>query len=316
MSLLSVIIPSYNEESNIANTSSTLKDILSQANINFELIFVNDGSIDNTKKLIKSESQKDKRIVGVNFSRNFGKEACIFAGLNQAKGDCCVVMDCDLQHPPETVVEMYHCWEDGYEVVEGIKSSRGKESLAHKIMAKTFYKLMGSVTKIDPNSSDFKLLDRKVVNVLTSLTEKNTFFRALSFWAGFKKTKIVYEVNERKFGNTKWSSKSLIKYAVSNITAFTSIPLQFITFCGIILILFFFVLAIQTLIKYFTHTAVEGFTTVIILILLVGGCIMLALGIMGYYISKIFEEIKSRPKYIVDEVYNDKNKIEEESDDR
>lgn len=303
MSLLSIILPSYNEQKNIANTSKVLAELLEKEQIDYELIFVSDGSVDGTYDAICEEAAKNSKVKGVEFSRNFGKEATIFAGLQVALGDACIVMDCDLQHPPTVIPRMYKLWTEGYEVVEGIKTSRGKESLFHKMFANVFYGIMSRVIKMDmKSSSDFKLLDRKVVNVLLGLTEKNTFFRALTFWAGFNSTTVEYEVQERQFGETKWSYRSLFKYAINNATSFSTLPLQMITFMGAICILFSVVLAVQTLVKYFMGTAVEGFTTVILLILIVGGFIMLSLGIVGHYLARIYEEVKGRPKYIVKQV--------------
>lgn len=300
MALLSVIVPSYNEESNIQNTISVLSTVLQQANIAYELLFISDGSKDQTFPLIRRASDQDSRVRGVQFSRNFGKEAAIFAGLRLAKGDCCVVIDCDLQHPPETIPQMYRYWEQGYEIVEGIKSSRGKEKLSYKLSAGLFYKLLGKLTGVNmADSSDFKLLDRKVVDVLNRLPERNTFFRALSFWAGFRSIHIEYEVAQRKYGQSKWSLKGLWKYAVSNITSFSSAPMQMVTGLGILLLIISVVLGIQTLVKYFTHQAVEGFTTVILLLLIIGGVLMMSLGIIGYYIAKIYDEVKARPRYII-----------------
>lgn len=303
MALLSIILPSYNEQKNIANTSKVLSELLEKEQIDYELIFVSDGSLDGTYDAVCEESAKNPKVKGVEFSRNFGKEASIFAGLQVAVGDACIVMDCDLQHPPAVIPQMYKLWMEGYEVVEGIKTSRGKESLFHKTFANLFYGIMSRVIKMDmKSSSDFKLLDRKVVNVLLGLTEKNTFFRALTFWAGFNSTTVEYEVQERQFGETKWSYGSLFKYAINNATSFSTLPLQMITFMGVISILFSIILAIQTLVKYFMGTAVEGFTTVILLILIVGGFIMLSLGIVGHYLARIYEEVKGRPKYIIKQV--------------
>lgn len=300
MALLSVIIPSYNEEENIDNTVAVLSETLQSAEIQYELLFVSDGSTDGTYAKIQAASVRDGRVKGIEFSRNFGKEASIFAGLDMARGDACVVMDCDLQHPPKTIVQMYRLWEQGYEVVEGMKSDRGRESVFHKILAGTFYRIMTQIIKIDMSaSSDFKLLDRKVVNVLTGLKERNTFFRALSFWAGFRKTSVEYEVQERAYGKTKWSLASLFRYAVMNTTSFSTLPLQFITMLGMAMIGFSLILGIQTLIKYGMGTAVEGFTTVILLLLIIGGCIMVSLGIIGHYLARIYEEVKGRPRYIV-----------------
>lgn len=301
--MLSVVLPSYNEEENIIRTAEVLSNTIEKANIEYELIFVNDGSKDATWKLIERKAQQDSHVRGICFSRNFGKEACIFAGLRAAKGDCCVIMDCDLQHPPETVIEMYRCWENGYQVVEGVKHSRGKEGLFYKISAGLFYKLMSRFVGIDMEaSSDFKLLDRKVVDVLCQLPEKSTFFRALSFWAGFKTTTVEYDVAPREFGASKWSMSKLIRYALNNMASFTAEPLQFVTFIGAVLIVAFVCLGIQTLIKWGTGTAVEGFTTVILLLLLIGGIVMVSLGIIGFYISKIYDECKGRPQYIVSNI--------------
>lgn len=211
-----------------------------------------------------------------------------------------MVIDCDLQHPPEVIPEMNEQWKNGYEVVEGIKRSRGKESIFYRMSAGVFYKIMSKFIGLDmESSSDFKLLGRNVVDVLCSLSEKNTFFRALSFWAGFKTTMVVYDVAPREFGTTKWSFAKLVKYAINNITSFTAAPLQIVTVIGMLLIASSVLLAIHTLGMWITGAAVEGFTTVILLLLLIGGSIMISLGIIGYYLSKIFEEVKGRPQYII-----------------
>lgn len=300
MSTLSVIIPSYNEEANIERTAKTISEILTNEQIEYELLFVSDGSKDKTYELVCELAKNDSRIKGLEFSRNFGKEASIFAGLSCASGDCCAVIDCDLQHPPKTLVEMYRLWEEGYEVIEGIKSSRGKEGILHKMFVGIFYGIMSKLMKLDMNStSDFKLMDRKVVEALLSLNEKNTFFRALTFWAGFKSATVTFDVQERVAGSSKWSFMSLVKYAITNTTSFTTAPLQFVTFMGIIMIIFSVVIGVQTLVKYFMGSAVEGFTTVILLLLIVGGCIMISLGIIGHYLARIYEEVKGRPKYII-----------------
>ena len=298
--MLSIILPAYNEKQNIERTAKTLSGILEKEGIPFELLFISDGSVDGTYEEICRLAELDSRGRGAEFSRNFGKEAAIFAGLELALGDGCIVMDCDLQHPPEVIPEMYRLWQDGYEVVEGIKKSRGKESILHGMSAGLFYGIMSRMMRMDMrSSSDFKLLDRKVVNVLLGLGERNTFFRALSFWAGFRAAKVEYEVQERAFGSSKWSFRSLVRYAVSNVTSFSTIPLQMVTVMGMVSIIFSVILALQTLVKYLTGTAVEGFTTVILLILIIGGFIMISLGIIGHYLARIYEEVKGRPRYII-----------------
>lgn len=300
--MLSVIIPAYNEEKMIARAAEAITGILDEQGISREIIFVNDGSGDATWECICREHDRDPGIRGISFSRNFGKEAAVFAGLAECKGDCAVVIDCDLQHPPEKIPEMYALWEQGYEIVEGVKADRGKESPAHRFAARCFYLLISNATRIDmSNASDFKLLDRKVVNALLNMTERDAFFRAMSSWVGFKSTQISYNVREREAGESAWSVRSLIVYAISNITSYTSLPLQFVTMLGIVMLVLGIGISIQSLYKWYTGSALEGFTTVIILQCFSSSFIMISLGIIGYYISKIYEGIQGRPRYIISE---------------
>ena len=301
--MLSVILPSYNEEKMIAKATARMAEILQPEKIDYELLFIDDGSRDGTWAQINEAAEKDSHVVGVHFSRNFGKEAAMFAGLEQARGDCCVVIDCDLQHPPEKIVEMYRLWEQGYEVVEGIKEDRGEESGLHKFAANSFYGLISKATGMDmSSSSDFKLLDRKVVDTLNSLPERNVFFRALSFWVGYKKTSVSYCVQERTEGVSKWSTKSLIKYALTNISSFSSAPLHIVTVLGFIMLAVVFVLGIIALAQKISGVALGGFTTVILLLLFSASVIMISLGIIGYYIARIYDEIKGRPRYIISRI--------------
>lgn len=312
MALLSIVLPAYNEEQNIANTTKVLSEMLEVAEIEYELIFVSDGSRDGTFSEIQKVAADNARIHGAEFSRNFGKESAIFAGLEMASGDAVVVMDCDLQHPPESVLEMWELWQEGAQVVEGVKRNRGKEKLGYKLSAGLFYKIMSKLIKMDMSaSSDFKLLDRKVVEVLLILPERNTFFRALSFWTGFRQEKVYYEVQERQFGESKWSFFSLMKYAITNVTSFSTLPLQMVTVMGMVSILLSLILFVQTIVRYLMGTAVEGFTTVILLILIVGGLLMLSLGVIGHYIARIYEEVKARPKYIISKVTGNNRDREE-----
>ena len=224
----------------------------------------------------------------------------MFAGLEHAAGDCCVVIDCDLQHPPEKIVEMYQLWQEGYEVVEGIKEDRGTESTLHSFAANTFYRLISKATSMDmADASDFKLLDRKVVDTLNQMPERNVFFRALSYWVGYKKTSVSYCVQERVAGESKWSTKSLIKYALTNISSFSSAPLHIITILGVVMLVVSCILGITALVQKIIGQALGGFTTVILIQLFSSSVFMISLGIIGYYIARIYEEIKGRPKYIV-----------------
>lgn len=305
--MLSVVLPSYNEEEMVPVAARTVHEILAAEGVGHELLFVDDGSRDATWQRIREAAASVPAVRGVHFSRNFGKEAAIFAGLNEAKGDCVAVIDCDLQHPPEKLVEMYRLWEQGFEVIEGVKSDRGKESVMHRFAAKTFYAIISRATGIDMSrASDFKLLDRKAVNVILTMREKRAFFRALSSWVGFRTTEVSYEVRERTAGESKWSTWSLMKYAVSNITAFTAMPLHLVTVFGVITLLTSVVLGIIALVQKIAGTALGGFTTVIILLLFLGSLIMISLGIIGYYVGNIYEEIKDRPRYIIADTCGEK----------
>lgn len=300
MAKLSVVLPAYNEEAMLLKAAETLKEILEKEKIEYQLIFVDDGSRDQTWSLITEAARRDSHVTGIHFSRNFGKEAAIFAGLANAEGDCAAVMDCDLQHPPQILVQMYRLWQEGYEVVEGVKRTRGKESAIHRASAGLFYKIMSSATKIDMSrASDFKLMDRRAVDSLLEMPERNAFFRAMSSWIGFRSTTVEFDVQEREAGESKWSTRSLIRYALTNIVGYSSAPMQMVTGAGAVVFLMAVVLGIQTLVKYFSGHAVEGFTTVILLLLFIGSVIMISLGIIGYYISRIYEEVKGRPRYII-----------------
>ena len=298
--LLSVVLPSYNEEASIPRAADTITAILIDADIPHELVFVDDGSRDRTWTVIQEQAGRHPQVRGVRFSRNFGKEAAIFAGLAQARGDCTLVMDCDLQHPPEKAVEMYRLWQEGYQVVEGVKASRGKENPLHTFAAKSFYSIISRATGIDMSrASDFKLLDRRAVDTLLAMREKNAFFRALSSWIGFQTTQVEFEVQPRLEGESKWSIRSLTRYAITNLASFSTAPLQLVTFLGVLVFLSSLVLGTHSLWQKLNGQALEGFTTVILLLLLIGSVLMICLGIIGYYIAKIYEEIKDRPRYIV-----------------
>ncbi len=298
--MLSVIIPAYNEELSIDRAYYTISAILKDANIENEIIFIDDGSTDSTYEKIKVLSEKEKNISGLTFSRNFGKEAAISAGLASAEGDCVVVIDCDLQHPPEKIVEMYRLWEQGFEIVEGIKITRGKEGKVHGLAARSFYSIISSMVGFDmSNASDFKLLDRKVVDILNRIPEKKGFFRAISFWVGYKKATVEFEVKERVEGTSKWSAISLVKYAISNISAYSTAPMQIVTVLGFIMLFITAVFGVWALIDKISGRALEGMTTVIIILIFIGSIMMISLGIIGYYVARIYEEIKGRPKYIV-----------------
>lgn len=301
--LISIIIPVFEEEKQIDKSLHTIHSILLENEINHELIIIDDGSGDNTWDVLKRVSSELTVIRAVRLSRNFGKEAALYAGIELAKGDACIIMDSDLQHPPDIIPEMVRLWrEEGYEVVEGTKASRGKENLANSIGAKLFYSSLRKLSGINlDGASDFKLLDSKVIEVLREMNERNTFFRGMSVWVGFKRINIPFNVSARSGGNTKWSFIKLLKLAITAITSFTSLPLHLVTFMGVIFLAGSFLLGLQTLYMKFSGIAVNGFTTVILLLLIIGSTLMISLGIIGTYIAKIYDEVKYRPRYVIRE---------------
>ena len=300
MDKLSLVVPCFNEQDNIVPFYDAILKVFDVIPATFELMFVDDGSSDSTFERIQALHGKDDRVKCISFSRNFGKEAALFAGIRNTDGDCTVVLDADLQHPPALIKEMYKLWKEGYQVVEGIKEARGRESAIHGFFTKLFYRMISHAVHIDmANSSDYKLLDRKVAEELAKLKERNTFFRALSFWVGFKTTSVYYQVADRASGHSKWSTRSLMKYAIKNVICFSYLPLHIISIVGIIFVLIAMGIGIDAILSYFRNNAASGFPTIVFLMLIgFGGC-LISLGIIGVYIAQIYDEVKKRPQYII-----------------
>ena len=287
--LLSVILPAHNEAENIPKMARRLAEVLTAAHIRYEVLFVNDGSTDNSWDVIRQTAQAYPQVRGIRFSRAFGKEAALYAGLQAARGDCCVTLDCDLQHPVETIPEMYRLWTQGIEVVEGVKRERGTESAAHRTATRWFYGLISKAAKTDlRNSSDFKLLDRKAVLVLLNLPERNTFYRALSAWVGFRTARVEFDVQPRTAGQSSWSTFSLIRYAISSLASFTSAPLYLVILMGFLMLIATLLVGGEALFRYLAGKALEGFTTVILLQLFTGTLLMFSLGIIGGFLADKF----------------------------
>ena len=298
--LLSVVMPIYNEIQIAVGVERTIR-VLEGAHIPYEIILVDDGSKNDSWNQITDLAKKYNTITAIALSRNFGKERALCAGLDNASGDCCICIDSDMQHPPEFIPEMYRLWkEEGYEVVEGVKKARTKENPIYRFCAKSFYGILKRIADIDlQNASDFRLLDRKALDALRSMPEKETFFRGMSSWIGFRRTQLYFDVAERETGASKWSLKSLTNLAVNAITSYSSVPLYFATGFGMLFLLFFLIMFIQTMYMKISGYSQTGFTTIIILQLIIGSILMLNLGIIGIYIKKIYEEVKNRPRYII-----------------
>jgi len=298
---LSVVIPVYQEGGHILSSIQVIEHILKQNSIIHEFVLVDDGSKDNTWQQLELIALQHKNVTAIRLSRNFGKEAALCAGLEYADGDMILVMDADLQHPPDLIPEMVRIWrEEGYDVVEGIKTTRGKENILYSICAKIFYECIYKTSSIDLNkASDYKLLDKKVIEAWKQMPERTTFFRGMSAWVGFSRKQVIFDVQKRVDGKSKWSIIRLIKLAVYAITSFTTVPLHFITFLGMILFIISIGLGIQTIYMKFSGQALNGFTTVILLQLIIGSCVMISLGIIGIYLTKIYHEVKARPRYLI-----------------
>lgn len=298
---LSVVIPVFNEAKQIQETLRVLQSLLESNGFPYEVILIDDGSKDNTWNIISEAASLDPRIRALRLSRNFGKEAALCAGLDATQGDACIVMDGDLQHPPELIPEMVRLWRDeGYPIVEAVKRSRGRESYFNRTAAAVFYNIMQRLSGLNLNqASDFKLLDARIISAWRLLKERQTFFRGLSSWLGFPRIQIYFEVADRQHGSSKWSALHLFRLAVTAITSFSSMPLQIVTVLGWAFMAGAIPLGIQTFYNWFSGIAVSGFTTVILLLLIVGSVLMLSLGMIGIYIANIFEEVKNRPRYLI-----------------
>ncbi|MBH1939702.1 glycosyltransferase family 2 protein [Mobilitalea sibirica] len=300
-SKLSVVIPVYQEGSHIRSSIGVIEAVLTDNKILYEFILVDDGSRDNTWQELKILAQTNKNITAIRLSRNFGKESALCAGLEYADGDMILVMDSDLQHPPSLIPEMVTAWrEEGYDVIEGIKNTRGRENPIYKACAKFFYYIIYKTSDIDlGQASDYKLMDRKVVEAWKEMQERAIFFRGMSAWLGFERKQIGFDVAKRVNGSTKWSLFRLVRLAANAITSYTSVPLHCITVLGILMFIGTIVLGVQTLIMKFSGRAMDGFTTVILLQLLIGSSIMISLGMIGIYLTKIYKEVKARPRYLI-----------------
>lgn len=300
-SIMSVVIPLYQEGSHINGTIKIIEKVLIDNQIKYEFVLVDDGSTDNTFSELKKLAKDNDRISIIRLSRNFGKEAALCAGLENAGGDVILVMDSDLQHPPHIIPQLYYAWlNEGYDVVEGIKRNRGKENIIYRISAGFFYYLIYKSSDVNlGKASDFKLMDRKVLEAWKELPERALYFRGMSAWLGFERKEIEFDVAKRVNGKTKWSLLRLIRLAANAITSYSSVPLHCITILGIIMFLGASVLGVQTLFMKLSGRASDGFTTVILLQLIIGSAIMTSLGIIGIYLTKIYKEVKARPRYLI-----------------
>ena len=298
---ISIVIPCLNEEQNLRLVTGPIGQQLEQYPQSSEIVLVDDGSTDGSWALIQQLRHEDKRIRGIKLSRNFGKEAAVAAGLAHAEGDLVILMDSDLQHPPELIPKMIEIWcHNDVEIVEAVKQSRGDEGSIKNIFSRLFYVLFSKMADLDlRNASDYKLLSRKALDAWSRLPERNLFFRGMSLWIGYPRAEILFSVAPRKVGKSGWGYGKLTQLAISALTAYSSVPLRLVALSGMLFSIFALILGLHTLFNYFSGQAVSGFTTVILLLLLVGAAILFGLAVIGEYIGRIYEEIKQRPRYLV-----------------
>jgi polyisoprenyl-phosphate glycosyltransferase len=305
MKMLSVVVPCFNEEEVYAETYRRLTETLAGLNpekYNYEIIFVNDGSKDKTLELIFETSQKDARVKGINFARNFGHQIAITAGLDNCVGDAAVVIDADLQDPPSVILEMVKLWEDGYDVIYGKRNDRAGESAFKLLTAKYFYRFINRLSDVDIplDTGDFRLMDRKALDQFLKMRETYRFVRGMVAWIGFKQTFVEYDRESRFAGSTKYPLKKMLRLASDAILSFSNTPLKIATFVGFITSIVAFIGILYSLyMRLFTKHFVEGWTLLMISVLLIGGIILLVLGIIGEYVGRIYGEIKQRPLYII-----------------
>jgi glycosyltransferase involved in cell wall biosynthesis len=305
----SIVLPARNEAASIEAAIETISDTLASCSPKWEIVVVDDGSDDCTFEEMQKLARQDPRIRAIQFSRNFGKEAAILAGLQYARGDVVITMDADLQHPPELIPQMLQCWSEGAMVVNAVKRSRSTDGILTRIRANLFNNLISSLGGIDMHdASDFKLLDRVVVDqVADALPERERFYRGLTDWVGYPSVGLQFDVKDRVGGEGKWSILKLAELALTALVSFTSAPLRIVTLLGIATLILGFFIGADALISWARGDAVSGFATVIITLLLIGSFVMISLGIMGEYIAKIYEEVKRRPSYIVESTTDSDN---------
>ena len=314
MKKISIIVPAYNEEESIPYLEKRLVALMNNMkNYEFEVLFVNDGSKDRTLELIKNLRERDERFCYVNFSRNFGKEIAMIAGLDYATGDAVILIDADLQDPPELIPELVKYWEQGYDDVYAKRKSRKGETFLKKFTSKMYYKVLQSLTNVEiqKDTGDFRLVDRRCVNALKKLRESQRCSKSIFSWIGYNKKEVLYDRDPRVAGKTKWNYKKLVDLAIDGITSFTTSPLRISTYLAIPTFLALVIYFIYVIVKCIRlSVAIQAFQAIILLVLFFSGIQIMLFGIIGEYLGRIFNETKNRPLYFVDE-FNGKKEMNE-----
>ena len=312
MKKITIIIPAYNEEETLEKLYDRLSKVLNEiTNYEFEMLFINDGSKDRTKEILKELREKDNRVSYVNFSRNFGKETAMMAGMDYAKGDAVVFIDADLQDPPELIPELIKYWEQGYDDVYAKRRSRKGETFIKKFTSKMYYKILQSLTRVEiqKDTGDFRLLDIRCVNALRKMRESQRCSKSMFSWIGYNKKEVLFDRDPRVAGTTKWNYKKLVDLAIDGITSFTTSPLRISTYLSIPTFLTLFIYFIYVIIKCIVQDVpMQAFQAIILICLFFFGTIILFIGIIGEYLGRIFNETKNRPLYFVDDYNGEKER--------
>ncbi|HOG20659.1 MAG TPA: glycosyltransferase family 2 protein [Salinivirgaceae bacterium] len=313
---ISVVVPIYNEEQNITELYDRLKKTVSQISENHELIFVNDGSKDLSLMGLMRLAEQDSNVFYINFSRNFGHQIAVTAGLDASRGKAVVIIDGDLQDPPELIADLYQKYQEGYEVVYAKRKERQGESMFKKVTAKLFYRTLRRITAIDIplDTGDFRLIDRKVVNYLKQMPEQNKFLRGQIAWLGFRQTEVLFIRDKRKHGKTGYSLSKMLRFAMDGITSFSDKPLQFVTKLGFIFSFFSFIIILYAIYSHFIlERTISGWTSLIISCAFIGGVQLISIGILGEYISRINKNILKRPLYIIENTNCDMSNTQQQA---
>lgn len=299
----SIVIPVFNEEGNVETLYRSLSELFQGMGASYEIIFVDDGSADRSFEIVKKISAQDKAVRGISLSRNFGHQVAIAAGLEIASGDAVIMMDADMQHPPEMIPEMLKKYNEGFDIVNTVRSTTADSGIIKRATSKVFYKLLNRLSDvpIESASADFRLMNRKTVNAFLRLKEKDRFTRGLISWMGFRQTKIYYDAPSRKSGESKYTFKKMLRLAVAGLTSFSAKPLRISFYAGLLFAALGLLYAIFAVIENIRGHTVEGWTSILVSVLIIGGVQLISIGIIGEYLARVFSEAKDRPLYFIKE---------------
>ncbi|WDI32413.1 glycosyltransferase family 2 protein [Hyphococcus flavus] len=317
--LISVVVPCYNEEEAVGVFSAAISETLSVADFGYEIVFIDDGSSDKTREALIALAQHEQKVRVIALSRNFGKEAALTAGLDHARGDAVVVMDADLQDPPALIMAFVEKWREGFDVVYGARADRARDTFAKRLSAEGFYRFFNRISKIKlpDDAGDFRLMDRRVVKAIKSLPERSRFMKGLFAWAGYSTIGVPYARPERAAGETKFSFWRLWNFALDGIVSFSTAPLRIWSYVGVVIALLSFAYASFIILRtLLTGVDVPGYASIVVLILFFGSVQLISVGVLGEYIARLFTEVKRRPIYLVDEVYDNEGESSQSHQER